>query len=197
MISREEIKGQAKAQIQGKIGMLFLIMLLFGAIGAASNMVFFVGSLIVVPPMMLGYYYVYLDVCAGGEADVNRLFEGFKRMGQAICLYLLVVIFTFLWSLLFLIPGIIKAISYSQSFLILAEHPEMTASEALNESKRIMDGHKWEYFVLMLSFLGWELLASCTCGILYIWLAPYMTATYVNYYHKLVGSDTPIVEAAA
>ena len=137
--------------------------------------------------MTLGYIYIYLDICAGGEVDINRLFAGFQRLGQALCLFLLVSIFTFLWSLLFLIPGIIKGISYSQAFYILAEHPEMTASEALNESKRIMDGHKWEYFVLGLSFLGWALLATCTCGILYIWLAPYMNATYVNYYHKLTA----------
>ena len=106
-----------------------------------------------------------------------------------IVLNLLIIIFTFLWSLLFVIPGIIKGISYSQSYFILAENPDMTASEALNESKRIMDGHKWEYFVLQLSFLGWTILASFTFGILFIWLVPYMECTLVNYYHKLVGAS--------
>ena len=187
MISREEIKMQAKGQIKGKIGMLFLAMLLMVVISSAANIIPVAGMIIVMPAMTLGYIYIYLDVCAGGEVDINRLFAGFQRLGQAICLFLLITIFTSLWALLFVIPGIIKGISYSQAFYVLAEHPEMTASEALDESKRMMDGHKWEYFVLGLSFLGWALLATCTCGILYIWLAPYMNATFVNYYHKLVA----------
>ncbi len=185
MVSREEIKGLAKGQISGKIGMLFVCMLIMSAIMGASCVIPAVGTLILVPPLQLGMIYIYLDVVAGGEVDINRLFAGFKRLGQSICLYLLVNIFVFLWSLLFVIPGIIKMLSYSQAFYILAEHPEMTASEALNESKMIMEGHKSELFVLYLSFIGWSLLGAITCGIGYIWIIPYMQATFTNYYHKI------------
>ncbi|HOO29294.1 MAG TPA: DUF975 family protein [Lachnospiraceae bacterium] len=184
MISREEIKNEAKQQIRGKIGMLFICMLLMVVIAGASDVIP-LAVIVIQPPMMLGSIYVYLDICAGGEVDINRLFAGFKRLGQSICLFLLISVYTFLWSLLFVIPGIIKAISYSQSFYILAEHPEMTASEALRESMEIMEGHKWKYVVLYLSFIGWVLLGAVTCGIAFIWVKPYMSATLVNYYHRL------------
>lgn len=185
MVSREEIKSLAKGQISGKILMLFVCSLIVGAIVSVSSLIPVAGTIILVPPLQLGITYIFLDITAGGEVDINRLFAGFKRLGQSICLYLLITIFTFLWSLLFIIPGIIKAFSYSQAFYILAEHPEMTASEALNESKEIMEGHKWELFVLGLSFIGWALLGSITCGIAYIWILPYMQATITNFYHKI------------
>jgi len=185
MVSREEIKSLAKGQISGKIAMLLVCSLIMGAIVGVSSFIPVAGTLVLVPPLQLGIIYIYLDISAGGEVDVNRLFAGFKRLGQSICLYLLVNIFIFLWSLLFVIPGIIKALSYSQAFYILAEHPEMTASEALNESKMIMEGHKSELFVLYLSFIGWALLGAITCGIGYIWILPYMQATFTNYYHKI------------
>ncbi len=185
MVSREEIKSLARGQISGKIAMLFVCSLIMMAITGVSSLIPVAGTLVLVPPLQLGITYIYLDVAAGGEVDVNRLFAGFKRLGQSICLYLLVNIFIFLWSLLFLIPGIIKALSYSQAFYILAEHPEMTATEALNESKLIMEGHKSELFVLYLSFIGWSLLGAITCGIGYIWIIPYMQATFTNYYHRI------------
>ena len=98
---------------------------------------------------------------------------------------LLVAVFTLLWSLLLYIPGIIKAISYSMSFYILAENPEMSAREALNESKKIMHGHKMDYFVLALSFIPWILLVMITFGIAAIWVAPYMQLTITNFYHSI------------
>lgn len=189
MISRVEIKMKAKEQIKGNIWMLFLVAIIYAVICGAANLIPVVGAFVVVPPLSLGLIFIYLDVCAKKGVEVGRLFAGFQKMGDAIVLTLLITIFTFLWSLLFVIPGIIKGISYSQSYFILAENPDMTASEALNESKRIMDGHKWEYFVLQLSFLGWTILASLTFGILFIWLVPYMECTLVNYYHKLVGAS--------
>ena len=73
---------------------------------------------------------------------------------------------------------------------VLANHPEMTAREALNESKRITMGHKGELFVLGLSFLGWQILATFTLGILYIWLLPYIQATYANFYRSITDQTT-------
>ena len=92
--------------------------------------------------------------------------------------------------MLFVIPGIVKGLSYSMAHYVLADHPEMTARQALNESKRITQGHKGELFVLNLSFLGWQILASFTFGILYIWLIPYMQATVANFYRSLTAKTT-------
>lgn len=88
--------------------------------------------------------------------EVSTLFSAFPSLGKALWLNILIGVFTFLWSLLFYIPGIIKALSYSMANYILADNPEMTAREALRESKIIMHGHKWELFVLNLSFILWN-----------------------------------------
>jgi uncharacterized membrane protein len=88
------------------------------------------------------------------------LFSQFHRLGAGVCMNFLRGLYTFLWTLLFIIPGVIKAYSYSMTPYILAEHPEMTASEAITESRRIMDGNKWRLFCLSLSFIGWSLLCA-------------------------------------
>jgi len=96
-----------------------------------------------------------------------------------------VEVFTFLWSLLFVIPGIIKAISYSQTMFILAENDKITAAEAQKKSMEIMDGHKWEYFVLQLSFIGWDILTGLTFGILGIYTLPYQLTANTLFYKKV------------
>lgn len=81
-------------------------------------------------------------------------------------------IFVFLWSLLFIIPGIIAGYRYRFALYNLCENPEMGVMEALNMSKAQTRGHKWELFVLDLSFLGWIILCGLTLGILSIWIMP-------------------------
>ncbi len=185
MFTREELKTAAKQQISGNIGMLFVILLIASLILSASSFVV-VGPLLLGGPIMLGLANIYLGlVREGRKPTIENLFSGFNQFGQSLALYLLIAIFTSLWMLLFIVPGIIKGISYSQAFYILADHPEMTAMEALNESKRIMEGHKMDYFVLNLSFILWVLLGSVTCGLAYIYVAPYMTTTFVNFYEKI------------
>ena len=93
--------------------------------------------------------------------------------------------FVFLWSLLLIIPGIIKAFAYSQAMYIIAENPEMNAMDALKRSEEMMKGHKMEMFVLGLSFIGWILLGMLTLGLLYIWLLPYMNATMTIFYNNI------------
>ena len=110
----------------------------------------------------------------------------------------LVGLFTFLWSLLFIIPGIIKAYSYSMSLYILAENKGKPALECINESMAMTEGHKMDLFVLGLSFIGWGLLCAITFGIAGIWVAPYMEATFANAYNSLkpvnFSSEQPGIE---
>ncbi len=187
MFSRVELKDAAKKQISGNIGMLFVVGLIAGLIISASGFTF-IGPLIISGPLMLGLSSIYLAVAREGKKPtIEDLFSGFNQFGQSLVLYLLITIFVTLWTLLLIVPGIIKAISYSQAFYILSDHPGMTASEALDESKRIMEGHKMDYFVLMLSFILWILLGSVTCGLAYIYVGPYMTTTGVNFYEKIKG----------
>ena len=203
MINRAELKQLSKQQIKGNIGTLFVCYLIIIAISAvigALNFIPFLGmiaSILVTPALSLGLIIIYLGITNGKKAEIADLFKGFNQYVNVIVLYVLVAVFTMLWSLLLVIPGIIKAYSYSMSFYILAEHPEMSAREALNESKAMMVGHKWEFFVLQLSFILWGLLGAITLGIAYIWIAPYMTTTYTNYYHAIKRINVePVVETA-
>ncbi len=186
--TRAEIKAQAKEQLRGKVGMFFLITLIVYAISFALAFIPVVGVIatyIVMPPLSVGMVMIYLDVTYGDNVEVATLFKGFNMMGKSIALFLLILLFTMLWSMLFVIPGIIKGYSYSMAFYILAENPDMTAREALNESKAIMAGHKMDFFVLQLSFILWALLTAVTFGIASIYVMPYQQLTFTNFYHNI------------
>ncbi len=205
-MNRAELKAAAKEQIKGKIGILFAITLIIGLIsGAASWALSLIpgGSLIalivITPAFTISLIRVYLNVVKGEYPKVGDAFSGFDDFWSAFKVTFLVGLFTFLWSLLFIIPGIIKSLSYSMSFFILAENKGKPALECINESKAMTEGHKAELFVLGLSFFGWALLCGITFGIAYIWVAPYMQATYANAYNSLkpvaVAEEQSIVEA--
>lgn len=197
-MTRAELKAKAKEQLKGKIGKFFLCELIIVALGAACGFIPVIGwiaSIFVTPALSIGLILVYLGVTKGEDVEISNLFNGFQYMGKALWLGILVGVFTFLWALLFYIPGIVKALSYSMSYYILAENPNMTAREALNESKRITNGHKMDLFVLGLSFIPWILLVIVTCGIAAIYVVPYMQLTNTNFYHSIKGKsqETPVV----
>ena len=205
-MNRVELKAAAKNQIRGKIGILFVITLIIGLIsGAAGAILSFipggsiVASVIITPAFMISIIRVYLNGVKGEQPKVGDAFSGFDDFWAAFKVNFLVGLFTFLWSLLFVIPGIIKALSYSMSLYILAENKGKPALECINESKAMTEGHKAELFVLGLSFYGWLLLCGITFGIAYIWVGPYMQATYINAYNSLKPAVTveeePSVEA--
>lgn len=127
----------------------------------------------------------------GGLETLFACFQQFWRFFSAI---LLMGLFTFLWCLLFIIPGIIAAYSYSQTIFIMLDHPEMSAMEAIAASKKMMRGRKAEFFVLELSFFGWSFLATFTFGLLNIWLEPYMQVTCANFYNAVSGWQKVIPE---
>ena len=108
----------------------------------------------------LGYAKFNLNMVDNKEAVFSDLFSQFDRLGAGFCMNFLTGLYIALWSLLFIIPGIIKSFSYAMAPYILAEHPEMTASEAITESRHMMDGNKWRLFCLDFSFIGWSLLCS-------------------------------------
>ena len=95
------------------------------------------------------------------------------------------VVFVFLWALLLIIPGIIAAIAYSQTFYILAEDDTIGSMDALRKSKEMMIGYKWKYFCLGLRFIGWALLCVLTLGIGFLWLSPYIQVSYAKFYEDL------------
>ena len=189
-MSRVELKTAAKEQIKGKIGIIFVMFLIIFAISIACAFIPLVGGIatfIITPAFSLSFCIIYLRLTKKEEIGVGDVFSGFNQTGRALWLNILVSFFTFLWSLLLVIPGIIKQYSYSMAFYILADNPELTAREALAKSKEMMDGHKLDLFVLQLSFIGWYLLVGITFGIAAIYVTPYISATTANFYNSIKG----------
>ncbi len=186
-MSGKEMKALARLQIEGKIGSLFLVSFignLIASIGSGLPAVGVIISFILSAAISLGLIYIHFRVAADPSyrPRVKDLFDGFNNFWPFLKVMLLSSLFTFLWSLLFIVPGIIKALAYSQAPYIIAENPNMPAMEALRLSEQMMNGRKTDYFVLNLSFIGWALLAIPTLGLISIWLEPYMQMTMVNFY---------------
>ena len=133
----------------------------------------------------LGYCRFLLKNHDGEEGEVSDLFSRFDRFGDGFVLQLLTGLYTALWTLLFIIPGIVASYKYAMAPFIMEENPDMKASEAITASKEMMDGHKADLFVLDLSFLGWALLNIFTLGIGSLWLNPYINAAYAAFYRTL------------
>lgn len=133
----------------------------------------------------LGYAKFLLKQYDRKELQFSDLFSQFERFGTGFAQKFLRTLYTCLWALLLVIPGIVKGLSYAMTPFILEEHPEMTASEAIKASMKLMDGHKMDLFILGLTFLGWEILACLTMGIGFLFLNPYMNAAYAAFYRSI------------
>ena len=183
MFKRDQLKAAAKNQIRGNIGILFVCTLVIGLVTSVASVV----SWLVYPAFAISSVLIYLGMTAGKKPQVADVFTGFNVFGKAFWLSFLTGLFTMLWMCLLWVPGIIKAISYSMAPYILAENPNLTARQALNESKRITNGVKMDLFVLQLSYIGWALLCAVTFGIALIYVGPYMQATMANAYLAIKG----------
>lgn len=184
----KELMVQARASLSGKwglaVGTFLVYMLIVGAVLAVRTSGV-IASILITGPMMLGIATFSLTLSRNQDAKLEQIFEGFKNFGTALTAYVLMVIFIFLWMLLLIIPGIIRAIAYSQVFYIIAEDPSISAMDALRKSKEMMYGYKWKYFFLGIRFMGWALLCILTLGIGFLWLTPYMQVSYANFYEDI------------
>jgi len=144
-------------------------------------------SILILGIIIITNSYFYLKLTRTNEKmTFNDILIGIGEYWQkGILGFLWFLLWTWLWSLLFIIPGIVKAISYSQMFFLLAEHPDMGVKKAMNISKILTNGHKSDLFLMQLSFIGWEFLASLTFGIGNFWLIPYMNTAFANAYTDL------------
>ncbi len=135
--------------------------------------------------LQMGYAGFLLKQHDGKETSFNDLFSKFDFFGTGFAQRFLRSLYTFLWSLLFIIPGIIKGYAYAMTPFILAEHPNLTASQAIRLSEDLMDGYKSQLFVLDLTFLGWSILAAMTWNLGNIALNPYKNAAYAAFYRQI------------
>ncbi|SEL24290.1 Uncharacterized membrane protein [Carnobacterium iners] len=150
--------------------------------------------------LTIGISYTFLDWLRNPEMQIRPFKQAFQVFTKkyflgTLLVYIFTAIFTILWTLLLVVPGIIKTFSYSQAYFIFkdrksfSEDEKVSALGCITESRKMMDGHKWEYFVLQLSFIGWGILSVLSFGIGFIWLNPYMNATLAAFYKNLTEND--------
>lgn len=151
-------------------------------------------SLFVLLPLAVGYsnsMRVLLET--GDNRLTNNSFSlGFGNWLHVVWGMILSTIYIFLWTLLLIIPGIIKSYSYALTPYILVEHPEMSANEAIEESMRLMDGHKFDLFYLQLSFIGWAILSILSLGLGFFWLIPYQMTAQAAFYRDIKNEAMPL-----
>lgn len=137
----------------------------------------------------VGYAKFNLNLVDKKNAAFENLFEYFSYWKTTTISRLLRALYVFLWSLLFVIPGIVAGFSYAMTDYILAENPELTADEAITQSKTIMYGNRFRFFCLQFSFIGWDILATLAFGIGHLWLTPYKQAAYAAFYREVSGTE--------
>lgn len=193
----KEIKSKAKEKINGKlwdvwkpaiiIGFISMIISviatsIFGNESTTTELVTALFSILLIPAEV-GYISYMLKFVRGEEYDINELKAYYGQIGILIIINILVYIFVLLGFICLIIPGIILSFAYTMVFYVFIDNPGLNAKDYLNLSKDLMNGHKFNYFVFCLSFIGWILL----CGLIIpiIWVVPYITTAQTIYYEKL------------
>ena len=176
---------QAEQSLKGRWGMAIGTCVIYILTVIAINLISGVGeviSLLVGGPFMLGLSMFTLAIARDENAYLELIFKGFEEFIRALSAYLYIFVFTILWLLLLIIPGIVAAISYSMTYFILVDDKEIDAMAAIDKSKAMMDGYKMKYFQLILYYLGFSVLCIFTLGIGFLWLFPYIQVTNAKFY---------------
>ena len=206
-MNRAEIKNLAKEKIKGNLLNLLWPIIVISIVGSIPSMIvgdsesilaliIVLAASFVTSIFSVSYVAYLLEFVRTGTSTFNTIIECVKKNWLRILLVsILVGVFTFLWTLLFIIPGIVAALSYSMATYLIVD-TDLDANDAIKESKRMMKGYKWDYFVFGLSFIGWIILVPLTFGILYIWLLPYMYVSMAIYYEKLKAKANGKIENA-
>ena len=149
----------------------------------------------------VGISYTFLDWLRNPTMRIEPVKHAFQIFTKkyflgTFLIYIFTGFFTLLWAFLLILPGIIKTISYSQAYFIykdkktLTENGKVSSLDCITESRKMMNGHKWEYFVLQLSFIGWGILSILSLGIGFLWLNPYVNVTYAAFYKNLTENSS-------
>lgn len=202
-----DLKDSALASLRGKwasfVGLSFVFLLLsslagfgtnygstmfgtsFGTLGIILTGVGVIATIILIP-VQYGFVIAHLRSSRQDlPAEVGDLFIGFKNFWKVLGALLLVGVIVVCGCILFIVPGIIMGLAYTLVPYILHDNPELSITETLAKSREMMKGHKWELFLLMLSFIGWLLLGILTFFIGYLWLMPYMQMTEYKFYEQI------------
>ena len=142
---------------------------------------------IVLLPLSVGATYYVINLIRGRQMDINEIFSKYKYFLPILVITFLVGLFTALWTILLIIPGIIYAFKVAMVPYLMADELDENTKymELIDKSKEMMNGYKFDYFVFNLSFIGWILLIPITFGIASIWVVPYVITANAMYYEKL------------
>ena len=195
LTQNSELRARAIRSLRHKWMMSALATLVFFLLNGAISMVPFLGYLLIFLvgiPLTWGIYILFLDSYRGSEIHIENVLSGFSDYGRIVGTGFLVWLYTSLWSLLLVIPGIIKHYSYSMTYYILKDEPDIKFNAAIEKSMKMMDGNKMKLFLLDLSFIGWGLLSCLTLGIGFFFLVPYMYSARAAFYGDLKGESEPV-----
>ena len=198
MMNLSELRAEARKSLAGNWNWAALLTLLSIVIGAVIRYLLDDLSQPLIDLLSISLAFTFLDLADDGTKENNyftALFAAFTRdrILPVFINWLLSTIFICLWSLLLIVPGIVKALAYSQAKYIVKDlvdsGQEVGATEAITKSRQLMNGHKWEYFLLNLTFIGWVILGCLSLGIGFLWISPYIQVTKAKYYRKLAGDQ--------
>lgn len=133
----------------------------------------------------LGYAAFMLNLVRRSNPDFEQIFSGFHRWGRATWALIVYFVRVVLWLLLLIIPGIIKALAYSQLWYVMNDQPELTAGQALKRSEELMRGHKLDYLMLSFLLILLVLASVITLFIGLIWIAPWASAAQARFYEEV------------
>lgn len=192
-MTRQEIKARAKDQLGNNLfcnAWLFAVLacFIFSVIcSAAGSIIVGIGAVIVTGPLSFGLNYLFLKQARDNQPmELGDLFKGFSEdFSQNLLIGLMTAIFTALWSLLLVVPGIVKAYSYAMVYYIKADHPEYNWRQCIAESQAMMNGHKMDLFIMDLSFIGWMIVGSLCLGVGTLWVSAYMEAARAHFYESI------------
>ena len=196
-----EMKKNAKLHLKGNVGTSLLAKIINGACHAVCNFIPIVGTILVHGPLAVGLQRIFCKNSRGAKSNLKDLFLPFKEnFGESFLAGLLVNLFTFLWSLLFVIPGIVKSYSYHMTYYLMLQDPALSANEAIDLSRQMMHGNKGKLFLMDLSMIGWKLLVIITFGIAAIYVGPYISQAHTEFYNEVYANfyaETVAFEAEA
>ena len=186
----EEIRGRAWKALEGNGNYWYavLLILIIGAISAVGGMSGGIVTLLALP-MSFAYNVEILKLDREGKKpQIENIFYVYRdNLEKSFLVMFLVTLFICLWMLLLIIPGIVMAYAYSMSVYVSHDNPDLSAMDAIKKSRELMNGHKWELFVLDLSFIGWILLCCLTCGVGFLFLQPYIDTAHAEFYRELIN----------
>ena len=195
-MENNQIMKEAQESLKGKWGISIAACLIAGVI---TIMITILGgylinedwggnllSLFVTPPIGVGLALFFLNIHSGNKLEIRTIFNPFKEVWlNSVLAYFMMIVIIIIGSILFIIPGIIAWLMFSQVFYIIAEDNKIDPYNALVKSKKMMEGNKWKLFKIMLIILLLAIVCILTLGIGFIWLAPYQNAVYAKFYNVI------------